>query len=418
VQDLLARKNAAVMAEREHQKDLRNRRAADEAEAARRSAQKRAEIEEKIRKRAEERNRQWRHLQDEDRERKKKFDNLEAPFKQAMRPMLRDQHPSSPPKEAGPSALPREAPKLQAKPVAKRPGKVKERDEEVRNLHAAIAQKRAEMRALARKQQDDAKAAPPPPPPPPLHDLNALIDMSSGSSDDDDRTDWAVLDEMANGTLGHNTPLHRDVEPERPPQKIYDLGALMELSSDSSDDAQSNDYMMLVAIAQNILEHKPSSDESDNDEGELVEDQEELPPPEAPTEASADENHDASPEASPDENRDASPEASPNENTNASSEYLRSPSVFMFGGRALDLMGVRNDDSLGYRIEALRQFLEQEIGLGKFIEAYQFLSEGCDELQADQVDGKMRGIFPTPNLQAYYPLIQQLVVCEDSLGAE
>jgi hypothetical protein len=178
------------------------------------------------------------------------------------------------------------------------------------------------------------------------------------------------------------------------------LRALIELS-DSSDDAETNDYLMLVAIAQNILEHKPSSDEGEG-EGELEvarfaeEDEEEEPPPPP----------------------DFSPEPAAAERPDSPLDDPGSPGVFMFGGRVLNLQGVGDSDSLGYRIEALRQFLEEGIGLDKFIEAYQFVSEGCDELRPDEIDAQMQRIFPTPHLQAYCPLIQQLVVCEDSLAEE
>jgi hypothetical protein len=94
------------------------------------------------------------------------------------------------------------------------------------------------------------------------------------------------------------------------------------------------------------------------------------------------------------------------------------PGAFMFGGHALDLRGVGEGDSVGYRIEALRQFLEQGIGVDKFMEAYQFVSQGYEGLEPTEVDAQLRRIFPSPEILAFYPLIQQLVVCEQSAGEE
>jgi hypothetical protein len=166
-----------------------------------------------------------------------------------------------------------------------------------------------------------------------------------------------------------------------PEQPIYGLKALIDLSSESDND-ESKDFMAFIAIAQNILEHNPTSDE-----GEDVPrfDEEEEEPPAAP----------------PDDDSPTADEPSP-------------PGAFVFGGRALDLRGVGEGDSVGYRTEALRLFLEQGIGLGKFMEAYQFVSEGYEGLEPTEVDAQMRRIFPSPELLAFYPLIQQLVVCEHS----
>jgi hypothetical protein len=221
-----------------------------------------------------------------------------------------------------------------------------------------------------------------------MHDLKSLMNLSGESSDDDDGNDCASLAAIAKSIF---EPGEQPVEPPPPEEAehpIYDLKALMDMSSGSSDD-ESNDYITLAAIAQNILEHAPSSDEGEEEEDPY--------PPEPPKTASP-----GAEEPSP---PGPAEEPSPR-------------GAFVFGGRALSLQGVRDGDSIEYRVEALRQFLEQGIGLEKFTEAYQFITEGADGLEPAQVDAQMRRIFSTPELLAYYPLIQQLIVCEESAQEE
>jgi hypothetical protein len=87
----------------------------------------------------------------------------------------------------------------------------------------------------------------------------------------------------------------------------------------------------------------------------------------------------------------------------------------MFGGRELSLPSVGDGDSMDYRIEALRQFIERGLGLDKFIEAYQIImAEGDD----GDVDTELKKVLETADQRTYVPLIQQLVVCEESLGDE
>lgn len=76
---------------------------------------------------------------------------------------------------------------------------------------------------------------------------------------------------------------------------------------------------------------------------------------------------------------------------------------------------VTDCDSMNYRIEALRQFIEEGLGLDKFIEVYQFITEDSDALDERDVDIQLRKMLNAEQIQ-YYPLVQQLIVCEESLN--
>jgi hypothetical protein len=84
----------------------------------------------------------------------------------------------------------------------------------------------------------------------------------------------------------------------------------------------------------------------------------------------------------------------------------------VFDGKVLDLPSVADGDSKAYRIEALRQFIEEGLGLDKFMEVYQFVREGTDGIPDEEADLRMREILSTAKQQAFYPLVQQLIVCE------
>lgn len=74
-----------------------------------------------------------------------------------------------------------------------------------------------------------------------------------------------------------------------------------------------------------------------------------------------------------------------------------------------NLPGVQASDSMGYRIEALRVYLETQLGEQPFIAAYQHfvnMSDGDDPNIIDQIIG--------PKKMKFLPLIHQLISCEDN----
>jgi NIMA (never in mitosis gene a)-related kinase 1/4/5 len=73
-----------------------------------------------------------------------------------------------------------------------------------------------------------------------------------------------------------------------------------------------------------------------------------------------------------------------------------------------NLPGVQASDSMGYRIEALRVYLETQLGDQIFIGAYQHLVnlENDDDDNTESIIG--------PKKMKFVPLIHHLIVCEDS----
>lgn len=74
-----------------------------------------------------------------------------------------------------------------------------------------------------------------------------------------------------------------------------------------------------------------------------------------------------------------------------------------------NLPGVEASDSMAYRIEALRLYLETQLGDNIFISAYQHLIN----LQNDDDDNVIEGIVGQKKMK-FVPLIHHLIVCEDS----
>jgi len=85
-------------------------------------------------------------------------------------------------------------------------------------------------------------------------------------------------------------------------------------------------------------------------------------------------------------------------------------------GKVLDLP-VGERDSLSYRIEALKVYLEQEIGLDSFLSVYWYLN---NSVQNEALPEKQRS-HPVTHLDSsvapesikFLPLVHQLIVCED-----
>jgi hypothetical protein len=156
---------------------------------------------------------------------------------------------------------------------------------------------------------------------------------------------------------------------DSPKQLLMNLRDLIDLSYSDNDDVLS-----LAATSRDVFDYSPSDSELEVEAWPPVQDEEEDAPPASPR-----------------------------------------PAVFMFRGRELSLPSVGDGDSMEYRIEALRQFIERALGLEKFIEAYQIImAEGDD----GDLDTELKRVLETADQRAYVPLIQQLVVCEEFLGDE
>lgn len=94
-------------------------------------------------------------------------------------------------------------------------------------------------------------------------------------------------------------------------------------------------------------------------------------------------------------------------------------SKFKLGGATLHLPNVSSKDSLMYRIESLRMFLEDKLGFETFIKIYHLLNDnnannnnnnGSDPSIDEQI-GKILNEEQMPLLS----LIHQLIFCEDCM---
>jgi len=89
---------------------------------------------------------------------------------------------------------------------------------------------------------------------------------------------------------------------------------------------------------------------------------------------------------------------------------------FSLNGQPVDLP-VSSQDSLSYRIEALRVFLEQEIGLEAFLCLHRYLNDRAADpasvVSAAPSDHQLESLVPAKAIE-YLPLVTQLIVCEDA----
>ncbi|CAD8148644.1 unnamed protein product [Paramecium octaurelia] len=82
---------------------------------------------------------------------------------------------------------------------------------------------------------------------------------------------------------------------------------------------------------------------------------------------------------------------------------------FLNQQKQFQVPGTSERDTIGYKIEALRYYLEQQMGLDTFMKAYQTLENSQESEQLKQANQLLN-----QELRKYIPLIIQLIVCEDS----
>ncbi|OHT13794.1 hypothetical protein TRFO_16021 [Tritrichomonas foetus] len=400
----MANKNAAVVAERKMQKEARDKRENEKREAEEKASQKRAEIMEKKAQREAERAKQMKLLQQEAKDRQKKYENLEAPFKKAMGGAVNStnqQQPKAKSTEKNERPLPKyrndyaddldddyvdqqktdnksnkEKPKLPDKQPTIRPDKVRNREEEQKNLREMMAKKRAELRAQKLAEKKDWQVL-----------EEAMLGQNNGNQNSNNqpnpqdvptskevepnlsikKQDILVKDQ-SNSVCVENVNSSSEEQVEvcgvmKRPTRLEDLIHI----SDSDNEDEDDDILSLVAIVKNILDDPPTSDEDSSEK--------------------SDDNDD---------------------NSEPSSV------IFTFSGKELHLPMVKDNDSLQYRIEALRQFIEKNLGFDKFLEIYRLISVEIDEMNEGEGETKVKEIL-NDNELSFYPLIQQLVFCEESI---
>ena len=71
---------------------------------------------------------------------------------------------------------------------------------------------------------------------------------------------------------------------------------------------------------------------------------------------------------------------------------------------------IKSNDSLAYKIETVRKFIEDSLGIDKSIKAYRLAEENNFANYKD--------VLTTPDQQSFYPLILQLVSSEEILLAK
>jgi hypothetical protein len=377
--EMVQRKNAAVVAERELQKDLRNRRAEEERIAKEQEEAKRKALIEKRRQQEEERKSRMRRLQEDEKARKKRLGNLEAPFRKANPRSRPSSELSSSPSESPPASSVdgpediEEPVRVRVKPEVKnstkRPGRALEVNAEIENLRAEIARRRAEMRRQAvEKAKNEQNEVKPQLPEKPTEAELIPVKLEASQTVD----------------LG-------PVEGPEPKPELKGLDDLIGMDWDPEDDGE-NDLIGLVAIAKNIFDHPPRSS-SDEEEMHEIPDEDDAREEEFPNGRKEDPKEEELPNG-----------------------RRKSDAKFFMDGKELKLPSVTDRDSMNYRIEALRKFIEDGIGVDKFIRAYRFMNGGSDGLSEKDVDIELRKIFCEEKQLAYYPLVHQLVVCEESLA--
>lgn len=455
--EILARKNADVIAERQRQKELREKREREDREAEERAEKKRQELMAKKAQREAERKAQMANLKKEAAERQKHYNNLEAPFKKAMGggaaappPAAHPAKPSHPSKPTAPSGAPgerapkyresyfddddlppdafppegepvdkpaaRPKPKLPDKQPTVRPDKVKNREEEQKNLRELILKRRAELKqqklaearaakefeakiaqAKAEQQQQEPPAKPAPaqpkpepapaqpkPAPAPAQPKPAPAPATVPKKEEPKPVQPAPPKKEPKSVQPPPQPVSQPEQPKSVPQPQHSqerakLEDLIDMSS--SDESDENDMISLAAVMQNILNHPPSSDDEDGDD-----DNPKMKTMDEIEEEQSDEE-----------------------------DETKSHDVFMFNNKELKLPMVTDHDSLHYRVEALRQFIEENLGIDKFIEVYQFITVDGDQMTNDEGYAKITKILSKPEELSFYTLIQQLVFCEESL---
>ncbi|CAD8163976.1 unnamed protein product [Paramecium pentaurelia] len=82
---------------------------------------------------------------------------------------------------------------------------------------------------------------------------------------------------------------------------------------------------------------------------------------------------------------------------------------FLNQQKQFQVPGTSERDTIGYKIEALRYYLEQQMGLDSFMRAYQTLENSQESEQLKQANQLLN-----QEQRKYIPLIIQLIVCEDS----
>ena len=480
-EQMLARKSAAVMEERENQRLLREQKAEEQRLADEKTEQKRAEIQEKMKRRAEERKAKMRQLNAEASQREKRYKNLEAPFKKAKGAVVAEKRASQ--GSSDDSGSGGEKKKLEVKNVTMRPGKVKDRDQEVNELRQMMARRRAELKK-ARQEAEKRDSVQ-------IGSIEVPLAPVEEKRNEPIEVEEEEPEEQPAQEEEQETPEEHEGKPS-----FLDLMD-MDYSDDDDVDDSRKEMQALVDIAKDIFgtpssgkrtpKHKhrtqaedeetdrPKSATGPIDDDQMKEDELETPrddEQEAPIEVEQETPRQVEPEApreveqeAPRETKQPTPRADEEEKGTSEGHHRshgkekrehrrhrtrkdtsedkpdppqethkpKTPTSqdagkeekknddfnktrFLFAGKELHLPMVTNRDSLTYRAEAIRQFIENGIGLENFCAAYEIMTrpDGASDRRRKK---RVKRVLTTSEQMEYYPLIQQLVLCEESLAS-
>ena len=409
-EEILAMKSAAVQEERENQRLLREKKAEEERIAAEKTEAKRLEIKEKMKKRAQERIEKMKQLKAEASEREQRYKNLEAPFKKAKGPIASEkkatEEPQSSAKESSDES-PETKKKLVKTKVTARPGKVKDREKEAQELRQLIAKKRAEMKK-AKKESAEKRDS--------VQIGNVEVPIEKQTSEKvaqeapaqettpkrKETPEQETTPKQKEAPAREKTPKRKEVPAKEEAPEVADEEEEKELSiidminmssSDDEDEDDGKDIQTIAEMAKDIfgtpIKKKREKEQTDR----------ELPPSE-PKEKPVDRPRRVS---------------RPVEDTPPSRKDDLNRTRFLFAGTELHLPMVTDKDSLNYRAEAIRQFVENGIGLDRFMEAYEIMTRQ-DDASERRRKKRVERVLKTKKEMEYYPLIQQLIVCEESMN--
>lgn len=384
--DIAAQKNIAIVEERRQKEELKRLKEEKVRLQAEKDEKRRQELLEKRRKQKEEREANFKKAQQEAAKQRAEFDKLVAPFKQKQaaagvarfdkgkRPYIDRQSPRSDNQESNkhsgdvPKAARSEsndnkvAPSHNLVPKSARsvseepkPHKVEYYVKKVEPRPGRVPdaiEERNNLREFIKQRRAQVRQQ------------NAAKNLEKQQDDQTPKSDNEKADSNDDSEpteLDMPKPVIPDNHEEQHKVKksLEDLVPQV-LSDDDDEPNESKDLMELAAIAQDII--------NNNDEEEQEEETESVQP---------------------------------------------QPGKFIFNNRELILENVSNDDTLGFRIEVLRCFIEEGIGSETFLEIYEFFTQHADNMSDHEIDHKIKQILKTPEQLMYYPLLNQLIACEE-----
>lgn len=87
---------------------------------------------------------------------------------------------------------------------------------------------------------------------------------------------------------------------------------------------------------------------------------------------------------------------------------------FSILGETFKLPNVSSEDSLFYRIESLRNYLEMQLGTSVFVQVYNLLKDLREQDDDEELNLKVKELLPGDKIN-FLSLINQLIYCEEAI---